>query len=660
MANRWETAPLVEQSKQSGQDNRWSEAPLVDQSFVNDGSVGPSYARGGQPLDGGKDAAVAGFFDGMPVVGPYVLGGLQRSVAGLRAPFTDKTYAEELADVQKYDKQVMDANPGSTTAGRITGGVIGSAGMVAAAPTLFGAGGGGLLGKTFASGVSGATIGGADSAVRSDGDWREAGKGAFIGGLTGGAAPLAGQAIGAGARSFMDMVARRGAAKAAEMAPGALARLGRAAAADGLDAPALQTRLAELGPDAMIMDLGPNLQRQAGAIAATPGRGQEIVRNAVNQRQMGANQRIIGELNDTLGPVRSPIQINQGIQEGQRATGPAYAQSFADGVPVQTDYIANALEQQGRTLRGPQQRAVQQVRQMLNEAGRDNLDTNPYTLFQTRNAIDGMLAGEQNPQVIRVLTQTRQQIDENLSRNVPGIKMADAQYEELARQNHGLNRGSQVLDSGKTAPRPEDLANEMTAGVQPQGLSVGPSGEAFRMTQGARAEIDRIVGTNVNDVVALNRIVKGEGDWNRDRLATLFGPSRADRIINVLDREKAFANTRHIVGQNSETAARSAAMRELGQPDIPEFGVREGYMSGGVLGAGRSAAVRGFEKAAKTILGSGADRRNESLANAISSNRQVVIDAIMRAQAVRNVPQSEINQITRAALMSGGLLSSPR
>ncbi|MER9200484.1 hypothetical protein NKH74_14855 [Mesorhizobium sp. M0933] len=57
--------------------------------------------------------------------------------------------------------------------------------------------------------------------------------------------------------------------------------------------------------------------------------------------------------------------------------------------------------------------------------------------------------------------------------------------------------------------------------------------------------------------------MKGEGDWNRDRLASLFGQEKADRIIGILDRERTFADTSNIVTRNSETAARSAAMQDI-------------------------------------------------------------------------------------------------
>lgn len=193
---------------------------------------------------------------------------------------------------------------------------------------------------------------------------------------------------------------------------------------------------------------------------------------------------------------------------------------------------------------------------MLNVNNGNTLDTNPYTLLQTRNAIDGLQKNEANPQVSRILTETRQMIDDSLAQHVPGIKMADAQFRELARQNEGLRIGVKALDSGREALRPEELQQEVLDGVNPEGLMVGPSAKTFRMQQAARADIDRQIGTKANDLVALKNIIKGEGDWNRDRMGMLFGQDRTKDALDLLDRDALFATTKNDVLGNSYTAAR--------------------------------------------------------------------------------------------------------
>src|SRR5690606_27987211 len=127
------------------------------------------------------------------------------------------------------------------------------------------------------------------------------------------------------------------------------------------------------------------------------------------------------------------------------------------------------------------------------------------------------------------------------------------------------------------------------------------------------------------------------------RIGMLFGPDRAERALNLLDREARFADTSQIVTRNSETAARNAAMQELGAEAAPKFGMREATMAGGTMGAARSAAVRAVEKVAGSILKNSRGANNASLAEAIAGNREAVVDAIMRLQARQGqLPASKI------------------
>jgi hypothetical protein len=134
-----------------------------------------------------------------------------------------------------------------------------------------------------------------------------------------------------------------------------------------------------------------------------------------------------------------------------------------------------------------------------------------------------MIANEVDPNTIRVLTQTRAAVDDGLARAAPGIKDVDAQFAELSRQSAALQRGSQVLDGGKTAIRPVELADEIAQGALPQGTQIGPSAAPVRLRQGARAEVDRLVGTNVNDLNTLERKIGTPQDWNSQKLETVFG-----------------------------------------------------------------------------------------------------------------------------------------
>lgn len=606
-----------------------------------------------QGSSGAVGAALASTIDGAPIVGPILKGGAERAAAGISSLVNGQSYADNLREAQALTQAAQEEHPYITMAGNVAGAVGGSIPMIMAAPAAFGASSGAsILARTGASTLSGGLIGAADAGVRSGGDAEAMQTGAMWGLGTGAVAPLAGDLIGKGVRSVADLVRNSRAAKAAGTSRFALSHVNRALTDDGLDAAAGGARLQELGPDAMIADLGPNLQGQAAALANMPGDANTIIRNALSTRNAGANARLASTIDDTLGRAPVPSYIDDMIAEGQRAVGQQYGQVFRNARAVDTTRIAEGLESKAVNLRGEAQKAVQRVRSMLNVSGTDVLDPNPGTLFQTRQAIDGMMATETNPRVIQALAEVRSQVDDVLARAVPGLKEVDGQFAELARQREALQRGQTVLDSGRTAPRPVELAQEAAEGALPQGRFVGPSGGTARMRQGARAEIDRILGNNANDVSRLNALIKSDGDWNRARLATLFGSDKADRLFRVLENELTFANTRNFALSNSVTAGRQQAMRELGGSVDPTFGVRDAYAAGGVIGAVRGAGVKAADRMFGRVAASSRNTRNASLATAITSNRDAIIRAIAEGYTPRPVSK-ELEQITRALLLGG-------
>lgn len=406
---------------------------------------------------------------------------------------------------------------------------------------------GGVAARTGLAATEGAGYGVLDAL----GNDRSLAGGAALGAVGGSAGNLIGEGVGAVARSLRSPLAR------------AQEYIAQRGLYDNLTPDDAAARLSQLGDDAVLADLGSNLQGAAGAVAASPGQGRDIVTRGLTDRQAGANARLRGELDSTLGVAPIPSVIDEGIEASQRALSPEYGAALSNSRAVDTSQLANKLDADIVQLRGKAQKVSSDVRRMLNVTGADQLDPNPATLLQVRQAIDGMLSSETDSSARRALALARQSVDDTLTNAVPGIKEIDAQYAELARQRDALSTGQQVLDSGRTSLRPQELEQMVTQGALPQGASVGPSAVPTRLQQGARAEIERIVGTNSNDRAALQRLIKGEGDWNRSRLNSLFGKAKTDRIINVIENEVAKQATYNTALGNSVTAARSAAMADL-------------------------------------------------------------------------------------------------
>jgi hypothetical protein len=319
-----------------------------------------------------------------------------------------------------------------------------------------------------------------------------------------------------------------------------------------------------MGPEAMLVDAGPAMKGLGQGAGTGTGPGRTALVEALQNRDAGTGNRLAAALDENLGRAPVPSQVEAGLAGARQELAPAYQQVFQGARPVDTSLLAERLNAIAVTERGPAQRAARQVREMLNDpVATRELDRNPASLLNTRQAIDGMIANEADPNVIRVLTQARQAVDTELSNAVPGIKAVDAQFAELSRQSEGLQRGSQVLDGGKTAIRPTELADEMTQGALPQGEMIGPSAAPARIRQGTRAEIDRLVGTNVNDLNTLERKIGTPQDWNSQKLGTIFGEGPRDRVAKALMDNRQFRQSYQDIVQGSQTAQRQQAAKAM-------------------------------------------------------------------------------------------------
>ncbi|MBB3938152.1 hypothetical protein [Aureimonas phyllosphaerae] len=436
--------------------------------------------------------------------------------------------------------------------------------------------------------------------------------------------------------------------------------------ADGVPIGEVASRVQELGPAGTVADLGPNLRNKTAALATTPGRAQDTVVDALRARQKEAPARLTGALDETLGPAPVPSYVEREVKGNMRTLGPEYDKALEGAGPVDTKPVADAMDADIGRLRGDAQTKLKSVRSMLDEvpdpdapppvAGAPTgpvLDRNAATLHQTRQAIDGMLDGEQDGNVRRVLGAVRTQLDEILGEAVPDIKRIDSQYSELGRQRDAIERGQTVLDNGRTAPRPAELRDEVAASANPSGSVVGPSGVAFRLSQGARAEIDRLVGTKLNDRAALNSVLKGESDWNYDRLSTLFGRDKVDQLYKILDNERAMAETENMALANSKTAAVQAAQKEINGPGTKGAGALRSVgnlnfgdaaanvldkVTGGISTARRNAA---HEDIAQALLGRGEFTETSAPAGLSKTGFSLgaLIDTIMQSAQPEQKPK---------------------
>jgi hypothetical protein len=185
----------------------------------------------------------------------------------------------------------------------------------------------------------------------------------------------------------------------------------------------------------------------------------------------------------------------------------------------------------------------------------------------------------------------------------------DAGYAELMRQRDALGRGADVLDNGKNAIRPAELATEIQTGAQPQGQMVGPSAAPARLRQGVRAELDRLVGTKANDLGALERTIGTPQDWNSRKLALLFGEDARNGVSDAVAANRKFRDTFQKVAQGSQTAQRSEAAAALdSSASIP----RDITLTG--IGANIAGRI------ARSLVGAGNGSSKDQLAEVLASS----------------------------------------
>lgn len=520
------------------------------------------YVPSAVPMLDPVNAALNSAVDAIPVIGP----GLTKMGNSVDAAFNNalgfpEQTAEDRAGINEADAAEF---PVQALAGRVTGTVapIMAVGGTALGGKLLGMTGN--LGQRVAFGAaSGGALSGADSLAR-NGDPAEAIWDALKGAGLGGAAPLAERAIMPILKAMTGVV------------PRAATVVARGVERDKIDD--IIAALEAKGPDAVLADLGPNLTRQAAAIAGLPGEGQTIIRDALMTRHAGTNARIQGTVNDILGEAPIPSRLAAEIQTGKDALAPQYAELFENAAPVNARPLAETFAGLSQFYGiGKRQAAMDKLGGWLTEVddrGRQFITSDASRLFAMRNELDDLIETEVGTQLGAALTSARQQVDDVLAVSVPGLKDVDAAYQELARQGQAVGQGQQILNSGREALVPDEVSALMAS--QPASeLFVGPSGVPFRVSQGTRAEIERIIGTTANNLTALKGSLKGDGSWNRARLASIFGDEKADDLIRLLDREWSYADNANTVLRNSETAARIAA-----QGDVAPWVMKEPSMTG--------------------------------------------------------------------------------
>ena len=541
-----------------------------------------------------------------------------------------------------------------------------------------------MLARALSGAGSGAAFGAAQGAsdtpdlTNLDSAAKNIGTGALVGGTIGASLPIVAGGIGSAYTAAANVIdgGAPGISRAAQ------SPLLAALQADGVGN--VQSAASRLGDQGMLADMGPAMLGKAQGATLNSDDARTILTNALQARAAGANARIGSDVDAAFGPAEDPQLVRNSIVDTRSAVdGQNYPPVLANAPPVDTTGVATTVGQLlSNSLPGTMaNKALLNVRNMLmdqREVPALDSEGNPLIgasgepvttmqpiprddagqLHSLKTELDnvinydapglGVPAGALSNQQ-GILKLIRGQLNGALEDQVPGYAAANSASSALAKRAEAVQLGTSILDSGKTAITPQNLSQQFGA-MQP--------GEQIALAKGARGEIDRVLDTRANDLVAGKNIIKGEGDWNRARLSTVFGAAPTNAVINTMDRESQFANTVNKVVENSQTAQRNASAAAMRAPTTSGHPLISPDST--ISGVGMTLAKKGISAVSNALKSDPTSSYGE-LARVLSAQGpqrdayiSALTDALGRSNANAATGQTIGNAAALAAALSGG------
>lgn len=524
-----------------------------------------------------------------------------------QAPSWRARYDEELARTRAQAKSDKAARPGMTTAGELAGTLASTVALMAlpGGQAMLGGGATSLGGAMVRGAASGAALGGVQGFGEGEGGidnrLKAAGTGAAVGGVVGGTLP----AVGSGAKYAYEKFAPSILNKAADIGerfvPKGQAMPLSAAAPEGgsvaqdswitsaVDAArnsatkitddaalrrlalevvrsggvgTIRDRVTDLGESAFIADASRGTRRLAELGAMLPGEAGEKYTAAFNARNAQTGPRFLNAMGDQAKvpqiadaqrfldayKTHTGSQLYDPVLRSGKFNVSPEMQNLLETVPAIRQTMEQVIadgEKYGVKVGAAE--AAHMVKRMLNQ--------NADAAFQSGTAVNrGMVksAGDAWEQALWAAN--------------PAIKEADTAYAKVASLPEWMQRGQDFMRSGQgeTAINvsPAALANDIPNATPEQLLSlrVGSS-NVMRDAATQGPEATRRLAKSIAD----NQITQ-------QKLAEIYGPEVADRLIKQSGTERLFQETRGRVLAGSPTAERLAAAADDAALSIPQGG----------------------------------------------------------------------------------------
>lgn len=624
MVNPWEMNWSTPETSQAVASSGSSPPPWERNwaTTTDEKSASPTNTATDSAIEGALTGAGAGFRD--EIYAAAKASGAPEFLGGFRAPFgagriafekyrgepgeASKAYDAALEEIHARQKSAQEDHPVAFGAGQVGGSLIPASRLMKTVGT-----GATLGGAMIRSGIAGAALG----AIEGAGDGEDlksraigAAEGLPVGAVIGAAAPVAGQLIGKGIGAFTNRATSAESAGAGKVI-NALER-------DAIAPSDLQSRLNALGPDAMVADLGPNVTQQAATIAASPGKGQQTVRAAIDSRNAGASDRVGDAVDYAMGGRVNVGQLERDIVERRsQAAAPLYDQAYRTPLP-QIPEVQEVLNTPAGKMAAARAAKLSQNEGIAFDPNSvRGVDLIKRTLDDVVNM--GNRAGRTNE--ARIIGNLRDKLVNAVDAHVPEYAAARNAFAGESAIKDALTEGRSIF---KDAMMPEELYAKITNMTH---------SEQDAFVQGARASIQTIMGTARNDASDVRQLF--QKGFNQEKLELILGKQEADTLLKKVGFETTAANTAQRVTGREETAARVAGREDL-SPSSSGLGIRDSYAAGGLMGAARGVGLKLVDKAI----------------DAVRSGRQKEIEGAMADILTMSGPdrQKAIAAVTREAL----------
>lgn len=552
-------------------------------------AVKPRFA--GEPVAPRPRTAWDGAYDmGDEVMNTVTFGAYDEIMGGLLSPFIaagntltgnpqsiPEAYSNEVEKIRAAQDSYRENSPIAATTGALAGGLMLGG---AAAPKIFSAASGPVLNtlKGIGAGGVGAFLSGfgegRDSLEnRLEKGVEEAPVGMIIGGAIPAAAPLVGKGVRAVAKRIYDGHGANAVLPEVDMSRASKEKLDSVLAQDGLTYDTALQRAREMGPDAMLLDVAPNLSDTAEVIANMPGRGQIAIREALQNRRVDAPARITGAADTALGPQQNMAEtVDDLIAERSAAARPLYDAAL-DKPVVWTDRLDGFLKDP--IIRNGLREGVE-IQRLEALARNEPFDPTNYAITDFDAAGDPIVSKIPNMRTLHtakigldnIIERYRDPITGRLNLDGKGRAINEVQrafidqmdasnptYAEARKAWAGPSKVRDAMSLGQDifdrSVRPDQLRRRVAAMGQDEleGLQIG-----------LRDQLEEVRGTARNDSGAARALF--EKGWNREKLEIVLGEQDAAAFFQNLTNETGFENARRQITGNSRTMPRTERAKE--------------------------------------------------------------------------------------------------